>query len=47
MLLNPIGYNHLKKILLFFRLDPVLVDDELFALHSSTKPEVGVEVFLA
>jgi len=47
MLLNPIGYNHLQLILLLFRLDPVRVDDKLVALHSSTKPELSVEVFLA
>jgi len=47
MLLNPTGHDHLQLILLLFRLNSVLVDDELVGLHSSTKPELSVEVLLA
>jgi len=47
MLLNLIGHDHLQLILLLLRLNSVLVDDKLFALHSSAEPELGVEVSLA
>ena len=47
MLLNLIGYKDLDLILLLLRLNSVCVDDKFFALHSSTKPELGVEVSLA